>query len=75
VARLIFAPRLNAEEANPAVRYIFCAERQHKRMPLPSGLGYFVVFAVKSKFNLLKIIGLLYFYVLSLLIGKFLKIL
>jgi len=24
--------------ANPAVRYIFCGEPRHKRMPLPSGL-------------------------------------
>jgi len=28
------------QELIPAVRYIFCAEPQHKRMPLPSGLGH-----------------------------------
>ena len=37
---------------------------------MPIILGF-----ISDLFNLLKIIGLLYFYVLSLLIGKFLKIL
>jgi hypothetical protein len=43
-------------EAIPAFRYIFCSERQNKRMPLPSGLGPFFTLCNSAALRAISII-------------------